>query len=269
MRADVIYGKPFSDQESYKWAGTLFGIWLYDNQPRAWLLSNNATTNYDLSIADHDFTGVAIVSSDIINKGFVWSTSFDGATKYYYCNDHADFTFLDDGFSATGFVIAGWIQVTDTASIQVIASKWNEATGAEAREWRLSLTALEKLKFEIYDETNNVVSYSQSDAGLSVGWHSIISSYNCAGGATALNGSNYIMYVDGATIAETPVNDGSYVQMRDTTAKCYIGTNLSTASAVENCFAGDIATGFNILGVTLSSTDIFYMYLYDKAFINP
>jgi hypothetical protein len=160
------------------------------------------------------------------------------------------------------------VQVTDTAGTQTIISKWNATTGAEAREWRISLTSLEKLKYEIYDETNNVTCYTTTDAALTVGYHHIAVYYNCAGGATALNGANCVMYVDGATVAETPVNDGSYVQMRDTTSQAEIAANMG-ASTRENYFAGDIGSGLALTHDIASDNNIYLTYLFGKAYLNP
>lgn len=68
--------------------------------------------------------------------------------------DSNDFSFDDSG--SNPFSIAMWANVTDKGSMQTLLSKWDETTGAEAREWRFSVNSDQKLQMHMSDDSISI-----------------------------------------------------------------------------------------------------------------
>lgn len=217
------------------------GLWVWDTDP-------GAGTQADYSGNSHIMTFNGTVATNdlqLVNQGLVYWLVLNGSDNYISTPDHANFSYALTAVSWE-FVI----DVTATAAVQIIWSKWDETTAAEDREWRIYLTALEELVIEFYDETPNVSCNRTSSSPLSVGVHHIVIEYDGGGGATAADGIT--MYSGGAVEASAATNNGSFVQMRADSTPVWIGAQENTVGAAELFFQSKIG----IFGVTQESYDI-------------
>ena len=198
------------------------------------------------------------LTTDKIFQGQTYVYSFDGSSKLS-TPDTDDMTFID-GAGANPVSMGGWIQITDQASPQCILTKWDETTASPQREWNLQIDATEKFVLSIYDEANDKLTYRTTDAALTVGeWYHVVVTYDATGGATALDGANCVMYVNGVAVASTAVNNGAYVAMANTTSLVQIGVQTNTAGADGYTFDGDMGRLF-VTGEELTAATVWKMY---------
>lgn len=180
---------------------------------------------------------------------------FNGTDEFLQQSDQAPYT-RDDTGGAGPFTMVFAVKLTSSAAVETLVSKWDETGGAETREYRITKTAADKINVEIYDETNNVQCSRLTDAAVTTGSPIILGiNYTGSGGATAAN--NIAIYVNGAVVASTATNDGSYVGMRDTTAYFYIGTYENAAGALDGFYSGQM--GWMAFSTTNSSNIVHYI----------
>jgi len=193
-----------------------------------------ATTELDQTENSHSLTYQGtMTTADQIHKGFVWALDFDAGDDYLTTPDAADLSF-GDGSNDEAVTFFGWIEVVATATNQIIMAKWS----ANVNEWQVNIQSTEVLTLQIYDESVSVQSYRKTDSALSVGWHFFAITYDGTGGATALGGTNCVMYVDGLAVASTATDDGSYVAMEPSTELMLVGA--STSGTPAYFFQGDM-----------------------------
>ena len=122
-----------------------------DAQVAHWKMNEEEGTAVDDAVAVVPHDGTA--STDTINlttAGKVGTGCFDLDGQYNVTvPDDAALSFDDSG--SKPFSIIGWGYVTQQANLQVLLSKWDETTGAVAKEWRLSLTNERKLQLHLAD----------------------------------------------------------------------------------------------------------------------
>lgn len=119
-----------------------------DNIVAHWLLNENTgTTVLDDDGATHN--GTATVDANILAADGMVNGCFDLDGQYAVTmTDHNDFSFDDSGTNP--FSLVCWAYVTQKGGLQVLLSKWKEAT---AREWRFSLTNDRKLQLHLSDDS--------------------------------------------------------------------------------------------------------------------
>jgi len=116
-----------------------------------WRLNDTVGT----TVIDSDgetYNGTGSADASILHAdGHVGTGCFDLDSQYLVTiADDDNFSFDDAGDNP--FSIACWAYVAEPTGLQVLVSKWDETTGAEDREWRLSLTLDRKLQFHICDD---------------------------------------------------------------------------------------------------------------------
>lgn len=154
----------------------------------------------------------------------------------------AAFWTVDDAGGANGFSIGFWANVTDTAAKRTLLSKWDITTSAEAREWELYVNTDDTLVLELYDESANVAASRATDAAITMGsltFFTVV--YDGTGGATAANGIT--VYSNGASIASTATNNGSYVGLENMATVVGLGHDLNTSGAAANFYSGTMIGG--------------------------
>lgn len=222
------------------------------------------STESDWSGNTNTATYKGTTTADIIYKGFCKVFDPDGTDDYLSIADSDTLSFNDAAGGAVS--MGGWVYVANGTGTQQIISKWVATSGAEAREWQLTLASDETVRFYIYDESADKFAYVTTDAGLAVGWHFIVVTYDGTGGANALTGANYVCYVDGVAVADTPTNDADYVAQENLTGVVTI-SGRNGASAYENLFLGDMGVLF-VSGEELSAATIWKMYVRTKGYYN-
>jgi hypothetical protein len=191
-----------------------------------WIPKGSDTTT---SITDDDgarvITWDATVAARLTKQGRGYVQSFNGTDQYGTMPD-ADNLSFGDGVTDQAFSVAALLNVTDTAAARVIVGKAN--TGAA--EWLFRVDAADTLLLRVTDASANVSANRTSDAAIAQGaWLLAGGSYDGRGGATAADGTT--LYVNGAIIASTAVNSGTYVAMENLVTAPEIGaTSVHTSS---------------------------------------
>ena len=203
-------------------------------------------TLYDISGNDHDgtYTGTW-ATAQRIKLGRTWKLNPNGSDNYITFGDHDDFSF-GDGSNDSAVTFFGMIEVVNTATNQGVLSRWDKTTSSELREYLLYIDSAEKIQLNLYDESANVQTTRVTDASVSVGKHSVVVTYDGAGGATA--GNTIKIYIDGVLVASTATNNASYVAMENLATALWISGWEQAGGAGGSYMQGD----FGCLGIDAS-----------------
>lgn len=195
-----------------------------------WFLNDDAADKaVDDAVASVPHDGLLQVSNSAdrtatgkINACF----DFGGVESVVITNDHNELSF-GDGATDSAFSIAAWIYVVNASTAQVILSKYDGTTGAEAREWQLYLDHYEHVVFRIYDESANSYIYATSYDSLSTGWHLVVATYDGSGDESGIT-----IYVDNIEDTTNRWHFGTYTAMENTATKVVIGAHEGTDGAL-------------------------------------
>lgn len=186
-------------------------------------IPGDTTTNQTLETsAGRVVTYDATVAARLSQLGRGQAQSFaSGSTQYGTTPDTANMSF-GTGAADLPFSIVALVNVTDTAAVRQIISKYTTAQ----TEWQFSINTTDVLTFGIYDDSAAVGCVRNSDAAITQGsWRLLGGTYSGVAGASAGNGIT--LYQDGAVIASTATNNASYVAMEDKAAPAEIGSIVS------------------------------------------
>lgn len=183
--------------------------------------SDTTTATTDEAVTGRTLTFDATVASRLLLQGRGTKQTFTAASSQYGTTpDTVDMSFgnatVDSAFS-----IIALINVASSGTDREIVSKWNTS----AWEWTLRINATTNLLNMILDDVSVPVNASRaSNAAIGLGaWHLVGMTYDGTGGATAANGIT--LYQDGAVIASTATNSGTYVAMENTVTAIEIGSS--------------------------------------------
>lgn len=229
------------------------------NNIRMLWIANPADTTSSTTVATaadtdgKDLTWDATVASRFTAQGFGVVQTFDGTDDNgVFDADHADLSFNDGG--GVGMSIVALANVTNTAAVRTIVSKWDLTTSSEAREWSLHVNGSDILVLEAYDESANVSITRSSDAAISMGaLHLFTATYDGTGGENGMASTNAVLYEDGVAIASTAGTNASYVAMEDLGTLPRIGAVEGTDGNAGNFMAGTL--GFILITVTELNAD--------------
>lgn len=198
-----------------------------------------AGTMTDVSGQGHSGTYQgSMTSGDRVANGMGWSVDFDGIDDYCDLGDHNDFSF-GDGTNDEAVTWLGVIEAIDTTSTQMVASKRDDTSGTEKREWSIYTSASRALYIIFHDESASVYCYRSMDSGMSVGYHSFVITSPGDGGATAMN--NVKIYIDGVVVGSSATNSGTYVAMENQTTSCWIAASKDASGDPTFLYEGDIS----------------------------
>jgi len=220
----------------------------------AWI---TPATILDYSTYRHTMVPQNLTAVDSLVKGDAWSIDLDGSTEYAYSADANEFSF-GDASNDSAFSVLAWVEVVDTANAQMILAKY---TTSADREWGLQLSTTEAAQLVCRDESIGVSTTRTADAGMSAGWHCVCSTYDGTGGATALDGTNAAIYVDGVVVASTAVNQATYVAMENLTGVLTIGRQGTTTG----WFAGDMGL-VSLWGEELTAAKVWKLYCITRGY---
>ncbi len=158
----------------------------------------------------------------------------DGSS-YINLGDSDAYSF-GNGTTDIPFTIAGVIEVVNNINAMIIIGKYDNTTGLQKREWYVLINNVNKLRLALYDESSTSVEYRDTDAALSVGFHTFVVTYSGVGGVGAANG--IIMYIDGSLVASTRFVSGTYTAMENLTTECWIAA-ATDAAAIGIFMLGD------------------------------
>ncbi len=258
-----LTGAIITDQNAYHVAGRIIGLCANTQLAFNWITP--ATTEQSLSRLNYDATYNNFATTDVITYGSTWVLSFyDGKNENLTVPDQAALSVADGG-AGNNLTIVAWISVVASDSVQTVISKWDETSGAEAREWKLTLTAAERLTLDLYDESANNGVVCATNAALSAGWHFICITYDGTGGANAFDEANVVMYVDGVGVTDDETNNADYVAMENLTTVVCIGANENGAGVNHQHWQGDMgAIAFTINEP--ASTVVWQLYAGTRGF---
>ncbi len=220
-----------------------------------WKLDDDAATTAVIdSVGSPTHQGTATTTTDALTTTGQVDAAFNmQGTHTVTIADHDDFTFDDS--TDEGMSIVAWVFLEETTHNQVIIGKWDEAN--DYKEWLLQFHNNEKLRFFLYDETNNDSADRISDNVLSGGWHFIAVTYDGRGGTDAVDGMK--LYSDNILLDSTGAIDPDYAQMRNTQASVTISYITSGIGVKSSYFEGylDNITIFNEALTTSQLADMF------------
>jgi hypothetical protein len=177
-------------------------------------------------------------------QGIVPVVSFNASDEYLSTPDITYFS-RNDG-SSEAMTVGVWVNVTDSASIRSMMSKWD--AGETIQEWRYDINSIDQLDFVFRDDSAGVNIRRTSDAAVPMGTPTfLVGSYDGTGGTDAMGASgsvqdNVTLYVNGSIVASTASDSGSYVAMENGTSTVSIGA-YNTGSTPIATFSGDIMGG--------------------------
>jgi hypothetical protein len=192
-----------------------------------------------------------INTSVVASDGIVGSGSFDMDGQYAIeIGDQPSLSF-GNGTTDLPFSISAWAYITTSGDFRSIVTKADN-TGLQ-REWLFSMSG-KKVTVTLYkDGTVNAASITGSQE-LSVGWHSIVFTYDGTGGTTAANGLN--LYIDGdLDTSPDRVNDALYTAMSNTAIGLLVGAQYNISPAFERVF-DDKLDSIAIFNRELTSTEV-------------
>ncbi|HAL48932.1 MAG: LamG domain-containing protein [SAR202 cluster bacterium] len=168
-------------------------------------------------------------------QGAIPVVSFNGTDEVAISAQDSHYS-RDDSIGQ-GMSIGAWVKRYNASRADMILSKWDES--GQAREWRVyGSPASNKLVLSLYDEDADNQVTRISNAGLSTGqWHFVVTTYDGAGGANAMDGA--LLYADGSLATSTPSYAPGYVGMQGTMGPAVIAAQFSGG----NRFTEDVAGG--------------------------
>lgn len=211
-----------------------------------------------LTVATH-VAASGWTAGDRVVKGLTYTLDFDGVDDRLSMPDDGIWT---DVSMAEHWFISLWFEVVAGNTERTLFSRWDATTGAEKREWKLSVDASEKLVMSIYDETANKSITRTSTAAMSLGWHHVFIAVEPAAAA----GTDIVLYIDGAVDATAgSTTDAGFVSPRNTAAIVLIGGITDSGGNFANAFDGDmgcLAWGNG----DVVSTDVRWLYRNTKFY---
>ena len=196
-------------------------------------------------------------------QGIIPVVSFNGTDEEFDTPDAAALSFDDSGANPVSFIF--WVNADASASDRYLVSK---DVVANNREYFVSIVNDETVRFTAIDDSADAVVSRITDDAITTGaWHQLAITYNSAGGAAAMNGVT--IYVDGAPVASTATNNGSYVAMEDLTS--VVTFNARSAAPVDKHYPGKCAggpLGYAIVGAELTADVILRDYQLGRRALN-
>jgi hypothetical protein len=188
----------------------------------------------------------ALADSDTfpyVYRGIIPIVKFGSLLNFFEINADAAYWSRGNGTVDYPFSLGCWVNLRDKVANEHILSKWLTTTGLTKREWYVSQTVTTGvISLFIFDESAAVSCKRATDsAAPTLQWVFLTFTYNGVGGASAGNG--IIMYVNGASVASTATNNGSYVAMEDTTTKVVVGASTTTTGSKAFHYKGQMAGG--------------------------
>ena len=136
-----------------------------------------------------------------------------------------------------------------------------------AREYKLDFAAGPDLRFVMRDESQAKEEGVQTTAALNTRqWYLGIATYSGVGGEPGVGaGQGVILYVDGAAVTDSDIDDNGYVDMEDLGCPLMIGATDDQAAPASE-FTGRIALPF-ICGKQLSAAEVTTLYGIGKVLL--
>ena len=140
------------------------------------------------------------------SQGSVPVMTFNGADEAAETPDATYWSRDDSGNNPMS--IGAWVYPAGGSAERFIMAKWSSGN----REWSLGIDGSAILTLVLFDDAANALIKRAADSALSLGvWNHVVAVYDSTGGATAANGIT--LHINGAAVASTATNNGSYASM--------------------------------------------------------
>lgn len=181
--------------------------------------ATDTTTSTSDDAGARTITWDATVAGRLSALGSGTAQSFaSGSSQWGSTPDTNDLSF-GNGATDSAFSIVVLANITDTAAIRTLCSKWNTAL----REYEFIVNGADRLNLVLADQSAAALPQRLSDGAIGQGaWCLFGATYGGGGGATAADG--IALYQNGSVIASTATNAGAYVAMENLTASFEIGS---------------------------------------------
>lgn len=167
-------------------------------------------------------------------QGIVPMLVFNGSDEEADTPDVAGWS-PGSGAADSAFSVGGWFIIINTATTRTIMGKDNNGV---AREWYLVVQTDDTLRLARIDDSAGVGITIDTDAAVPAG--RLVHLVATSDDSEAPSGME--IYVDGALVATTEGDNGSYVATEDTAALMTFAHRLSS-SAISAPFIGSVAGG--------------------------
>lgn len=227
----------------------------------------------DVTAADLDVTAgsatVGIAADDLglspyQHLGGVYSYQFVLANSpALVASDAAALTFVSGG-NDTALSIGCWFYRGTTGGGTLMA-KYDVA--GTAREYKLDIDSND-LRLVLYDESANVEEGVRTTTALNAGqWYFGVVTYSGVGGGGGGEAADGMtVYIDGSSVADTDIDNASYVDMEDIAAPFLIGATDDKAAPASE-FTGRIALPF-MVATELTSANVSSLYSIGRKLLN-
>ena len=265
LSLNVLAGNGTIDEctRAYNNNATVIASKLLDLSDNNLLILNWITpfaTETDLSGKGHNATYQGGIDAREVIGGS-WVINFDGMSfDDLLIGDHNDFTF-DDAGGPNGFTVGVWLKVDDTLFEKTILSKWDETSGSELREWKLSFSEDEIFTLSLYDESADVQCFRYTDIAYT-DFVLAIAVYDGTGGANAADGIT--LYINGKEVSSTAVNSASYAGMENLSSSILIGA-VDDLAGESKFMYGDMGLVF-MTKDQLTADQIWNLYVSTKGY---
>lgn len=210
-------------------------------------LGTDTTTSTTLDTNARTITWDGSVASRLSAQGAMYLQSFTSASSQDGSTPNTLSLSFGNGVTDTPFSVVALANMTDTVANRTIISKYNGGGGG--REWIFTVTGSDRLMLLLDDNSVPVDVNAASNAAIAQGApHLYAATYDGRGGATAASG--IVLYQDGAVIASTATNSGTYVAMEHGTEPVYIGSVIGHTAQFFSGSMGFVAICTTVLTAT-------------------
>ena len=195
-----------------------------------WLpLATETTGSTTLDRNARAITYDASIASRFTAQGSGYAITFDGTDDEGDTPDTANLSF-GDGTTDQPFSVYGWVNVTNTAAIRVILSKFDLTTGSELREWEFDSDSDDTLRFMLFDESADLQLLRASASAITQGsFRFFAATYDGSREGTGIK-----LYEDAAALSlAADGSDGSYVAMENLSTLVRLGFRQGTAAGAS------------------------------------
>lgn len=185
--------------------------------------NTNSTTVLD-NQASHNGTASTLTST-LHDTGKSGTGSFNLNGVYSISvSDHDDFTRTA---STQPMTIMGWAYFRDNGSVQAFFTKYDFISATFQREYEILCYPNGNLRFNVWDEDNDVANNWIASGVIQTGWNFIAVTFAGDGNSA----TDCQMYLNGVALNPAFTANASYVKMKNTPALVGIGArNVSTSS---------------------------------------
>ncbi len=252
--------------------------WTTGAELNEWKLFLSTTNRLVFNLRDNDNGALEQVYANISSGWHFIVATYDG-TGGTSANDGMSLYIDGSVVSVTKADDGSYDSMVDT-NAKVVIGAYYDATGSLATFYNdkidnviiysaeLSLSQISALwnsRDGIEALTAGIEIFSLSDDAVSLGWHFFTVTYSApddggVGGNEPAAAGGIILYIDGAAVVSTAVNDADYKAMQNKTEAIRIGSQLNTGDTANEKFWADTIDEVSVFSDVLTPTEVLSLY---------